>query len=94
MTSNVVDFEVLSHVAPNGTLRKYGCLEFQRQGCQYRAIVPIAHEDSSAEQETYQALISKLDKCQTQPIPSQSHLTSEEAFQMIFKIAQDREQQS
>ncbi len=87
MTTTLLDFEVLCYVHANGTLQKYGSLEFERQGCEYRIISPINHKGNSGEKEAYQRLVSKLKKTKAKAIKTKQPTTSDEAFRMVFQMA-------
>jgi hypothetical protein len=94
MKTRVVDFEVLSYINPNGRLRKYGSLECQRYGCNYRIISPINRQDASAEQEAYKELIAKLNKTKVKRIKTEAHTTLDEAFRIIFHLANSQEEEA
>jgi len=94
MKTRVVDFEVLSYINPNGGLRKYGSLGCQRYGCDYRIISPINCPDASAEQQTYQQLIAKLNKTKIKRIKTEEHTTLEEAFRIVFHLANSQEEEA
>ncbi|MDJ1176390.1 hypothetical protein [Roseofilum capinflatum] len=92
MKTRVVDFEVLSYINPNGSLSKYGSLECQRYGCDYRIISPINRQDASAEKDTYEELISKLNKTKIKRIKTEKDTTLDEAFRIVFHLANYQEE--
>ncbi|HBQ99891.1 MULTISPECIES: hypothetical protein [unclassified Roseofilum] len=94
MTTRVFDFEVLSYIHPNGSLRKYGSLECQRYGCDYRIISPINRQDASAEKETYEELIAKLNQTRIKRIKTKEDTTLDEAFRIVFHLANSQEKQA